>query len=373
MAVISDLWNAAKNLKSDKVSVYRKVEGFAGSIAQIFGLPVKNIMRDARGIYQTVMSFVNGQQTTGAGIGYAVKASIPKWMGGGDVSDQNQLYEAMISGDKAQIARVKGRYKDESAATSAIRKALRENDPRIKAAASAKFNGDLDEYLRIAKEIIGEKHFSQDDVVAAINAEINALNKGETTTSTQKASGMFKAEDFAVAISQGDQAMANAIKTDIIQTAQKNGKSADEAEKSFNSSAKTELKEMLLDGAINKQKAISALVTYCGYEQEEAELLIKSYEWEAQGYEGATAAAVRDYEEFCAAVSVPKDTYLYIRSFANNTENDVDENGKTVNYSAMKKIMAEIDAQRGLTAAQKTAIARSLGWAEKNIQKYKTW
>ena len=51
----------------------------------------------------------------------------------------------------------------------------------------------------------------------------------------------------------------------------------------------------------------------------------------------------------------------------------MDANGKTINYSAMKKIMAEIGAQRGLTAAQKTAIARSLGWAEKNIQKYKTW
>ena len=41
MAVISDLWSAIKNLSNDKVSAYRKVEGFAGSVAQIFGLPVK--------------------------------------------------------------------------------------------------------------------------------------------------------------------------------------------------------------------------------------------------------------------------------------------------------------------------------------------
>ena len=82
---------------------------------------------------------------------------------------------------------------------------------------------------------------------------------------------------------------------------------------------------------------------------------------------------MREYNEHCDAYDVPKDVYLHIRSFANNTENDTDANGKTIYYSAMRKIMAEIDEQYGLTASQKTAIARSLGWAEKNISKYKLW
>lgn len=217
--------------------------------------------------------------------------------------------------------------------------------------------------------------------------------------------------------------MANAIKTDIIQTAQKNGKSAEEAEKNFNSGAKSELKEMFLAGALAENKAIKALVSFCGDEQEEAEerveewafqkehgfaygdhgdaymngeisahelkailmdmggkteeeadLQIQAYDWEAQGFEGATVAAVRDYNEHCAAFDVPKDAYLHIRKFSSNTENDLDEaTGKTIYYSAMKKVMAEIHAQTGLTAAQKDAIARSLGWSEKNIQKYKLW
>ena len=55
MAVIVDLWKAIENLSSDKISPYRKVENFAGSIAQIFGLPLKNIMRDLRAIYQTIV------------------------------------------------------------------------------------------------------------------------------------------------------------------------------------------------------------------------------------------------------------------------------------------------------------------------------
>ena len=121
MAVISDLWKAWENLKKDNVSTYRKVEGFAGSIAQLFGLPLKNIMRDVRAIYQTIESFVNGQQTTGAGIKYAVKEAIT----GKDVSDQQQLYEAYLSGDQAHIDRVKGRFKDQNAVNTALRSAIK--------------------------------------------------------------------------------------------------------------------------------------------------------------------------------------------------------------------------------------------------------
>ena len=126
MAVISDLWKAWENLSSDNMSAYQKVENFAGSIAQIFGLPVKNIMRDVRAIYQTVDSFVNGQQTTSAGIGYAVKSALPEWIGGGDVANKDQLYEAYLSGDAEQIARVQGRFKDQSAVNTAMRSAIKE-------------------------------------------------------------------------------------------------------------------------------------------------------------------------------------------------------------------------------------------------------
>lgn len=173
MAVVSDLWSAWQKLSSDNVSVYRKVEGFAGSIAQLFGLPVKNIMRDVRGIYQTIMSFVSGPQTTAAGIGNAVKGAIT----GKDVSNQQQLYEAYLSGDKAQIARVESRYKDQSSINSAIRKALRENDPRILEAAQAVEAGNAVERARIAREIEAEGHFKLQDIQAAINAEIDKLRK----------------------------------------------------------------------------------------------------------------------------------------------------------------------------------------------------
>lgn len=353
MAVVSDLWSAIQNLKKDNVSSYRKVEGFAGSIAQIFGLPLKNIMRDARGIYQTIMSFVNGQQTTKAGIGYAVKGAIT----GKTDPNQQQLYEAHLSGDKAQIARVERRFKDQTAINTAIRKALRENDPRIKEAAVAKAGGDLDEYLRLAKAIIAEKRFSQDNVVAAINAEINALNKGETTTSAPKASGMFKAEDFAVAISQGDQAMANAIKTDIIQTSQKDGKSEEDAEKSFASSATSACKELFLTGDISESQAVNALKTYCGKTQSEAMSDVQYWAFKQDNPDVYADDQWFDtYYEKVASSGISIDVYMDYR----NKVSSVTGEGKK------ERRMAVINSLP-ITRAQKDALYFAEGWTESKL------
>jgi hypothetical protein len=131
-------------------------------------------------------------------------------------------------------------------------------------------------------------------------------------------------------------------------------------------------KTAYLSGEVDEDLLKKALVEYGGYDPNDAELQVQAYDWEAEGYEDVTTAAVRNYSEYCAAANVPKDVYMYIRKFANNTENDV-ENGEKVPYSAVKKIMREINSQSSLTSAQKTAIARSMGWKDSTIQKYKLW
>lgn len=101
MAVISALWNAYQNLSKESISPYKKVENFAGSIANLFGLPLKNIMRDARACYNIVNSFINGNETTAKGI----KRSIVEEITGDDANKQmkNELIDAMESGDSAKI------------------------------------------------------------------------------------------------------------------------------------------------------------------------------------------------------------------------------------------------------------------------------
>ena len=180
MAVITDLFNAWKKLSSDNLSVYRKVEGFGGTIASIFGLPLKNIMRDVRGIYNTVKSAVAGPDTTGRGVLDAARESLPKWMGGGERSNADQLYAAMLSGDTGHVERLKARFKDDRAFTYAVRDGLVNNDKRITAAAEARAAGNQTEYMRLAREIVNEGHFSQDDVVRAVNYVLNRLTKKES-------------------------------------------------------------------------------------------------------------------------------------------------------------------------------------------------
>ena len=173
MAVITDLINAWNNLDSDNRSVYRKVEDFGGAIAAIFGLPVKNVMRDVRGMYNTIISFINGEKTTGAGIGNAIVEGVT----GKEISNGNQLYEAMLKGDSAQVERIKGRFEDQKAIDAAIRKALRENDPRIKEAAEAYLAGDFATYNSLRAEIVAEGIFSNQLVTDALKAEYNYLKK----------------------------------------------------------------------------------------------------------------------------------------------------------------------------------------------------
>ena len=280
----------------------------------------------------------------------------------------------------------------------------------------ARSNGNISEYTRIAKSIIAEGHFSQDNVVAAINAEINAMAKGETTSSNPKASGLYKAEDFALAISQGDSAMANAIKTDIIQTAQKNGKTAEEAEKSFVSSAKGDLKELYIAGSVTEAQAIDALTTYCGdaledaekrvsewgFEQdygfswsdradayksgkisaqelqdilvnvggktdEEAMWQVKVYDWQNEGFDidSNQKSVVEDYETYCEPAGIDKNTYFDAYLFYA----DAGEEG--VAYSKTIECMPYIDSLP-LSSSQKTALALCW-WAKSTVNKYKTW
>lgn len=238
MAVVTDIVKAWSNLSNDNRTVYRKVEDFAGAIASIFGLPVKNIMRDARAMYNTVDSFINGEKTTGVGIKDALKEAAT----GKSDSNGQKLYDAMVKGDTAQIERIKGRFKDDKAITSAIRKALRENDSRIKEAAIARYEGNISEYTRIAREIISEGKFTQDDVVAAINAEVNSVKNAQdeqidtNDEEAEEATSIYKASDVNQALENGDTKMALTIIDELIKTKVANGTEEKKAKSSVKSS-----------------------------------------------------------------------------------------------------------------------------------------
>ncbi len=252
MSIWSDLWQSVESLFSDNKSGFEKVEGLVGAIASIFGIPLKNLLRDARAMYNFTSTLLSGTHTTRAGvkeaIGSAIKNSIPLYSRfeksvGADKNRDDLFYEAIMSGNQAQIGRVKSQYKDEKAIESAMRKALREHDSRISEAAQARIRGDIAEYARIVKEITAEGKFVQDIVVGAVNAEINAINKAvsenkapQVEEKVEEATSIYKADDINAALENGDMDLAKEIISELIEAKVTNGAEESKAKSTIKSS-----------------------------------------------------------------------------------------------------------------------------------------
>ena len=312
MAVITDLINAWNNLDSDNRSAYRKVEDFAGAIASIFGLPVKNIMRDVRAMYNTVNSFINGEKTTGLGIKNAITEAVT----GDEISNGQQLYEAMLNGDTKQIERVKGRFKDQKAINSAIRKALRENDSRIKEAAEALVGGEYETYADIINEIVGDG-FSEKDVKAAIDSEVDKMTEDEEDSNKGEAKeeSLFEVEYVYNAIVAGNTKYASTTREDIISTAVANGKSRKEAEESFETSFRTYVGKMYKGGEVSRSVASNLLLNHGGYDSNEAYWKLK--EWDFRIANGEDVSYSK-YNDFYDAVKTGKNLKAVIKEYTDH-------------------------------------------------------
>jgi hypothetical protein len=375
MAIYSDISDSVKKVVTliakydpetdDAAGFYKEIGaalmGLLDGGAAAFGVPLKNVRRDLMSYYNTIKTFARGGGTTWNSfvdaIGGAALDSTPiVGLVAGD-SKQDKLYDAIVSGDTVYVNRLKSGYKDQNAINNAIRKGLRENDPRIREAAIAWNGNDLDEYMRIAREIIAEKHFVQDDVVMAIRSEASALAPDAKTETTSKAKGLFTEKQFAEAISQRNAAMATAIKTDIIQTAIKNGKTAEESEKSFASSAKANLKDQFLAGNISENEVVSALTTYCGIEKDDATADVQYWAFK-QDYPDVYADDqwFDTYYDKVADSGLDIDVYMEYR----NKVSTITGEGKK------DKRMAVIHSLP-ITSAQKDALYRAEGWAESKI------
>ena len=122
MSLITDFYQGWQKLQSDKASPWEKMEAFAGSVLNVFGIPLKNVSRDVRGIYNTVKTWINGGvEMTGAGLRYAVLEGLT----GKKVSREVQLQNAVAENDTKHILRVMASYSSEESATTALRSAVK--------------------------------------------------------------------------------------------------------------------------------------------------------------------------------------------------------------------------------------------------------
>ena len=262
-----EIWSAALSLADGAFSAV--------------GVPFKNTRRE-------VESWINAYRISKSGIPYN-STSLLKTIAASAVDalpvvsyvwkteKSDNLYDSIISGNTAYEERLRSEYDDEKQITNAIRKGLKENDSRIYEAALAQINGHPEERVKLQRQVIADG-FKQDDVVSATNSIISKLSPS-TSTSEPKKKGLYNTEDFALFVAGGKTAFADEAKQDIIATHQLNGKTADEAEKSFQSSAKTDLKEMFLAGTVTVAVAEHALKTYCGMDADEAKTTVNEWNY----------------------------------------------------------------------------------------------
>lgn len=349
-------------------NLWPKIDAIIAPVSNVLGIPVKNVENIFYAVFHWAVT--SSGKYTGEYKYMRATTSMSENMG----KYYDLLFDARS--DPEQYEEIRQSILETGIATeddidnamlNRIKKYLSEYDTRIHDAAVAKVNGDLDEYMRLSKSIIAEGEFDQNEVVKAVNAEINKLSKKDDTPSEKKSSGLFVYADFDTAISQGDSAMANAIKVDIIQTSQKNGKTAEEAEDDFSSSAKSRIKEMVMNGTIDKSKAVNALTTYCGIDDDDAESDVEYWMFTADNPDVYASDSWFDtYFEKVQSSGVSISLYMDYRNKASECKADLDENGNSISGSRKKKLLPIIDSLP-ITSSQKDALYYAEGWAESKL------
>jgi hypothetical protein len=223
MSMFADLIESGKKLFSKNESTLDKVMNFTGDVSSIFGLPVKNIMRDVKALFNVANGIIEGTQTTSAGIGYSVMDAIRNttpvwgWIDSGPSKSQ-KLYNALASGDQVQIDRLKGGYKDEEAYENAVKKAIRDNDKDVKKMVKAFASGNFSSVKSVLEAVASRYGISESLADEIIDAEYNyykgkitdaakALKEGKTSeykdivkTLRERYRGVYSQDDIVNAV-----------------------------------------------------------------------------------------------------------------------------------------------------------------------------
>jgi hypothetical protein len=121
MELFGDLQNAIDGLDNDDLTAWEKTENVIGAIGNLVGVPLKNILRDSRGVAKTIAIALDEDskdRSTNTG----------KYMArrGMDLSDGEELLLAIQRGDDEHIQRVAGRYENQQEAEGALQRTIRE-------------------------------------------------------------------------------------------------------------------------------------------------------------------------------------------------------------------------------------------------------
>lgn len=300
MSILSDIISNANNLatlafkdtdsmdEDELTEYYRKLLG-AGlkvfdSIMSMNGIPEKNIRREIKAIinmFQKSNWESSSMQTVWNSVWSEVAYSTPLLRNMEKDTKSDQLFNAMMSDDTIWIARAQAAYDTDQKLDAALKKGLRDNDPRIRLAAKALLESNSEERIRITKEIIGEGNFTQDIIIAAINAEANSMKDSGGSAYSLKKTSIYTMDDYARAAAKGTKGLKE-MQNDMVKALMENGKSESKAKKSFKSSVVSTIRGLYEDGTFNTDTAIRAMANSGFYDKEEASGKLKEWDFKEE-------------------------------------------------------------------------------------------
>lgn len=325
MDSVSDLVSAVKNLWSNNLTPWKKVQNIAGALGAFIGWPIENVARDVRSVYNMVHKGITiGLKVNKSALKSATMDGIKESLVTDDVlaifgldlfpekDKQQMIYEAIENGDKEMYKRLADNVSNPD---NYIKKGLIENDKRVAEAGLAYLNSDISKAISTAKELEDDgfnyelsykaikSYSSEIEKAAGYKAEgedkkykealetlmssgidkntiKSAIDKVDLSKeSSDNESKLYNKQDLVNAINSGEKSTIDTVINGNIQTDMNNGKSRSEAEKSIKSSLSSAFKEEYLAADNSKRSQIKTKLKSTGYFDDE-----DLTNWEASAY-----------------------------------------------------------------------------------------
>jgi hypothetical protein len=355
----------------------------------VMGLPLKNVVRDVEAVINTARNHSNGAEmsadTVLKAMGDSARKNFPILSWKADESSSDQLYKAITQGKDVLARRLKAQFGDEKKYESALLKGLRENDPRIKTAAQYAIDGNTPKRVAIIREIVAEGHYTQNQVIKAINQKANSMKEKTQSGKESPPEKLYDYSEYVNAAANG-LGYAGDVQKELIRYQADRNQEADgkltrqEAEsdalKTFQSNVKSDAKDGYAAGELTEAQVRKVLTAADIAEGEELDDLMLQWDTEVElGREidwGDTK--YREYAEEIRPAGISVDVYdEWLRQVNYHlTGVDEDGDGKADRNSAVKQKAAYINSLP-LTAEQKEALWRTVSTSARTLRKYRLW
>jgi hypothetical protein len=211
-AVFQDIYDKWEKVFKGDLKWVEVVDALV-ELTSLTPVPLRNLWRDLKGANNfvlTLMKDISGEnKPTWTGLGIAVKDSIPFLP---DTSKQNALYMAYASGRQGDIQYFRSQYASATAADTAIKTALKKNDPDVREAAMLRYNGNVERSAALVNKIAKRTNVPLELVQEAVMSEVKKMQDnakpteenydGEEDTSTSTP-GTYTTTDLKLALEQG--------------------------------------------------------------------------------------------------------------------------------------------------------------------------